>query len=111
MQEKRGKTSFIEGIQTGADRLFTDISVLGIHQTEYGRINGEVYLETYSYASLEEEQTIESRAPDGRMALDQIGARKLINVLSSAFKVGVQVSVQHRTVEQENARKKEEEEI
>lgn len=81
------RVSYIDGIQTGNPDWECDTMTLRVRQTPYGIVNGELYLEMLSFDSIEGESAIDKVYPASSIALDERGARKLINALSLAFDI------------------------
>lgn len=89
------RNTYVEGIQTGERDVTADIAVMRISQTPYGMVNGEVHLETFSFAKVDGSE-LDDLKPTSRMTLDTIGARKLINELCIAFNLPSAVELKRR---------------
>ena len=90
------RKAYVECIQTGAPSTFTSIGVVAVNQTLYGKTNGEVYIDLFSFADLEGDRALETLPYTERMALDEISARKLIQELSIAFNLNIDLKSKNR---------------
>ena len=93
----RERIFFIDGIQTSEPKWECDTMTLRLRQTPHGIVNGELYLEMVSFDHVESSQReLDKVYPSSSIALDEIGARRLINELSAAFRMGYKVPIKQR---------------
>jgi len=96
-RQKRGtkrhgeRISFIEGVQTGNPDWECDTMTIRLRQTPYGQVNGELYIEMLSFDCVDSTNATDKVYPTSSIALDEIGARSLINKLSMFFDMGYRV--------------------
>ena len=69
-----------------------------VRHTPYGKVNGEIYLETLPFDGADLDIPMDKIRPTSSIALDEIGARQLINQLSEAFNLGDKLPVNQRSV-------------
>lgn len=94
--ESKKTTAFVDAIQTGERDVLTDIAVLRVTQTDYGFKHGEIFLDAFSFDAVDGDGTLELYSPQASVALDAVGAAKLIEMIARAFKWQVAVPRTHR---------------
>ena len=83
----------IDGVQSNNPAFIAETAIVRLKQTPHDVVNGQVVLETFSFADTENDFY---DVPTSRFAMDHIAARKLINELAKMLDIDLQSQRKNR---------------